>query len=71
MDKPKDLKLDRTAFKKQSLTEADDNLAYWQSKTYEERLAAAFYLNSVAYNFDINNPPRMDKSVFSMRKHEK
>ena len=71
MDMPKDFKLDRSAFKKQSLTEADDNLAYWQSKTYEERLAAAFYLNSVAYNFDINNPPRMDKSVFSMRKHEK
>ncbi|MCX6187954.1 MAG: hypothetical protein NTU43_13360, partial [Bacteroidetes bacterium] len=63
--------LDRSAFKKQSLKEADDNLAYWQNKTYEERLAAAFYLNSVAYNFDINNPPRMDKSVFSMRKHEK
>ncbi|MFT7481861.1 MAG: hypothetical protein ACI8WW_000791 [Oceanospirillaceae bacterium] len=41
---------------------------YWATKTMRERLEAAFYLNSVAYNFDINNLPKMDRTVFSMRK---
>jgi len=27
------------------------------------------YLNSVAYNYTLGNPPKMDKSVFSMRKN--
>ena len=62
-------RLDRTKFKMQSFEEADHQMEYWQTKTVNERLAAAFYLNSVAYQFDINNPPRMDKTVFSMRKH--
>lgn len=33
------------------------------------RLRAAAYLNSVAYNYDFNNLPRMDRTAFSMRKH--
>ncbi|MDQ3108794.1 MAG: hypothetical protein M3R17_02775 [Bacteroidota bacterium] len=64
-----DFKLDRTAFRATNHKEKGNDLSYWKSKTNEERLAAAFYLNSVAYNFDINNPPRMDRTVFSMRKH--
>ena len=55
-------KLDRTAFKYQTKTEASHNFNYWQSQPYEKRLQAANYLNSVAYNFDINNPPKMDKT---------
>jgi hypothetical protein len=43
---------------------------HWHSSTVKERLEAAFYLNSIAYNFDINNPPRMDRTVFSMRKNK-
>jgi len=65
-----DFKLDRTVFKHQSIEEADKNTNYWLSKTLEERLAASFYLNSIAYNFDINNPPKMDRTVFSMRKND-
>ena len=42
---------------------------YWSKITIRERLQATFYLNSVAYNFDINNPPRMDRKVFSIRKN--
>jgi hypothetical protein len=59
--------LDKTAFKRQSLEEADNNRAYWLTKTPEERLAAAMYLNSVAYNFSLENPPRMDKTFFEKR----
>jgi hypothetical protein len=60
-------KLDRTAFKYQTLDEAAHNLEYWQKRSFEERLEAANYLNSIAYNFDLNNPPLMDKSYFKIR----
>jgi hypothetical protein len=29
------------------------------------------YLNSIAFNFKIENPPKMDKQAFKMRKHAK
>ena len=61
-------KLDRTAFKKQTKEAAAHQLQYWLSKSVSESLQAAFYLKSVAYNFDINNPPRMDKTLFTTRK---
>ncbi len=62
-------RLDRTKFKIQSFQEADDQLSYWLSKSVEERLEAAYYLISVAWGFDFNNPPRLDRTKFSMRKH--
>jgi hypothetical protein len=33
-------------------------------------LEAVFYLNSIAYGYDVNNPPKMDRTVFSTRKHK-
>jgi len=63
-------KLDRTAFRAGTHQElAEANKVYWQEKTIEERLQAAAYLNSVAWNYPLDNPPRMDRTVFSMRKH--
>lgn len=62
-------KLDRTAFKIQTVEEASSHGKYWKTKTPEERLRAAFYLNSVAYNFDLNNPPRLDRTCYHERKH--
>ena len=46
--------------------EASNNYAYWLTESYCERLRAAYYLNSVAFNFDLNNPPKMDKTIFKM-----
>ena len=63
-------KLDKTAFKYQTLKEASHNLDYWREQSYEKRLEAANYLNSIAYNFDVNNPPRVDKSYFEIRKRK-
>jgi len=60
-------KLDRTAFKAQTAAEAADHATYYQSLTWQERLRIANYLNSVAYNYPENEPPKMDKTVFSMR----
>jgi len=61
-------RLDRTKFKRQSFEEADKQKEYWLGKTVEERLAAAHYLNSIVYGFDIDNPPRLDRTKFSTRK---
>ncbi len=63
-------KLDRTAFKAQTFQEADNNVEYWKSKPYEERLKAAWYLISCAYNLPLDHPPRLDKTVFAFRKHQ-
>lgn len=63
-------RLDKTAFKAQTYQEADDNTGYWKTQTPVERLKAAWYLISCAYNFPLDSPPRIDKTAFSMRKHK-
>ncbi|WP_439695556.1 hypothetical protein ACFGVS_21675 [Mucilaginibacter sp. AW1-7] len=62
-----DFKLDRTAFKAQTAIEAADQTGYYKHLTWQERLRIANYLNSIAYNYPENEPPRMDKTVFSVR----
>ena len=61
---------DRTKFKQQSFQEADHQLTYWLSKTPAERLRSAYYLICAAWNLDFQHPPRIDKTKFSMRKHD-
>jgi hypothetical protein len=65
----KKMRLDRTAFFAGTHEQVAEYYAKNQPNTMEERLKAAYYLNSVAYGFDLNNPPKMDKTAFSMRKH--
>jgi hypothetical protein len=60
-------KLDRTAFKGQTLQEAANHAEHYKKLSWQERLKVAAYLNSVAFNFDLNNPPRMDKTKFSTK----
>ena len=61
-------KLDKAAFKAQTVAQAADHATYYKSLTPTERLAIANYLNSVAYNYPENEPPRLDRTVFSCRK---
>lgn len=42
-------RIDRSAFSVVSLDEQDDDGAYWQTKTPEERLRALEYLRRMAY----------------------
>ncbi|MBC8045839.1 MAG: hypothetical protein H7Y00_03535 [Fimbriimonadaceae bacterium] len=63
----KEYKLDRTYFKMQTAEEAANNYEYWKKQSLAERLKAAFYLNSIAYNFDINDPPKIDRNYFTIR----
>lgn len=68
MDAPK---LDRTYHWAGKHEDHEERIKeYWTTTTVRQRLEAAHYLNSIVYGFDINNPPRMDRTVFSMRKRE-
>lgn len=62
-----DFRLDRTAFKAQTKVEAANHAAAYKKLTWQERLEIVAYLNSVAYNFDLNNPPKMDRTKFSAK----
>ena len=63
-------KLDRKAFKAQTAEQASNHSAYYKTLTWQERLRIANYLNSIAYNYPENEPPRMDKTVFSVRSRD-
>lgn len=61
-------RLDRTAFKAQTANEASASHAlYYKKLTWQERLKIANYLNSIAYNFPENDPPRLDRTKFSVK----
>lgn len=70
MATPKKYRLDKTAFKLQTVEEADEAMRDYSGHTPRERLEIAWYLTSIAYKFDMDHPPRMDKTVFSMKKLE-
>ena len=65
----KSFRLDRTAFEMRSHSQTEEHsYKYWKDQPVEERFRVAAYLNSVAYGYSYENPPRMDKTVFSVRK---
>jgi hypothetical protein len=70
MATPQKYRLDKTVFKIQTVEEADDAMRNYTNHTVKERLEIAFYLTSIAYRFDMEKPPRMDKTAFRIKKHE-
>ena len=61
------LKLDRTAFKPQTIAEAANHSDYYKKITWQERLSLTAYLNSVAYQYSNNTPPKMDRNQFHVK----
>ena len=56
MDKPVSMpRVDRTAFSVVSLSEADDDKAYWRSKSVFERLQAVELMRQVIYGYQPNS----------------
>ncbi|MBL7741694.1 MAG: hypothetical protein JNK14_20920, partial [Chitinophagaceae bacterium] len=55
--------MDKTAFKIQTFEEADDAMRDYSNFSLKERLRIYWHLTSIAYKFDLDNPPRMDKTV--------
>ena len=60
-------RLDRTKFKGQTAAEAADHSSYYKKLTWQQRIEIAAYLNSVAFDYPENTPPRLDKTKFKAR----
>jgi len=64
------MKLDKTAFSHQSLCRAEQNRAYWLSKTPEERFMVAYELSLRAYQLDPDEKHKLDRTLFCIVKRE-
>ena len=62
-------RLDRTAHHAGTHEEAETYHRQHQPATMADRLRAAMYLNSVAFDFDPHHPPRLDRTASSCRAH--
>ena len=62
-------RLDRTAHHAGTHEQAAQYHAAHQPATMAERLLAAAYLNSVAYGYDLANPPRLGRTAFATRQY--
>jgi hypothetical protein len=60
-------RLNRTAFRAHTATEAANHASYYKTVSWQERLLIAAYLNSVAYNYPENAPPRLDRTKFTAK----
>jgi hypothetical protein len=70
MATPKKYRMDKTAFKLHTVEEADDAMRDYTDHSPQQRLEIAYYLTSIAYKFDMEHPPRMDKTAFRIKKHD-
>jgi hypothetical protein len=60
-------KLDRTAFKPQTQSDAASHRDYYVKLTWKERLSVTAYLNSVAFGYQSSPPPRLNRNKFSVK----
>jgi hypothetical protein len=60
-------RLDRTAFKAHTVNEAADHASFYKKLDFIERLKVAAYLNSIAFNYSEDCPPKLDRTAFSVR----
>ena len=63
------LKLDRTYSTSGNLFEPKEEVMHYLGMSQEEIAKVFAYLNSVSFNYTLGHPPKIDKSVFSMRKN--
>lgn len=60
-------KFSRTTFKAMTANEADDEMKNTSKLSSKERLGIVFYLNSIAYNFKVDSPPKIDRTAFEAK----
>jgi len=63
------LKLDRTYSTSGNLFEMKEEVIPYLGMRKEEIAKVFAYLNSVSFNYTLGHPPKMEKSIFSMRKN--
>ena len=56
--------MDKSVGRGMTLNEADEEMRDYRSYTWKERLEISYFLISIAYNFPVDQPPRMDKTLF-------
>ncbi|WP_194972872.1 hypothetical protein [Aquiflexum lacus] len=66
-----EFKLDRNTFKASNASEKIHYGKIYKHGSTAELLEIAAYLNSLAYGYSLDNPPRIDKTVFHVRAREK
>jgi len=57
-------RLNRSAFKAQTAAEASNHSSYYKNLSWQKRLEIAAYLNSIAFNYPENKPPKLDRTIF-------
>ena len=62
-------KLDRTSSSTGTLFEPKKEIIHYKGIEKEEIAKVFAYLNSVSYNYPIDLPPKMDKTIGSSRKN--
>lgn len=60
-------RLDRTAFKAQTAEDAAKHVSYYARLSWQERLTISAYLISVAYDYPLSNPPKLDRTKFQAK----
>lgn len=60
-------KLDRSAFHARNASEQVNYGKKYRDLTWQERMRIYKYLNSIAYGYDLENLPRMDRSAFCIK----
>ena len=60
-------KMDRTAFKPQTIKDAANHSDYYKKMSWQQRLSVTTFLNSIAFHYDLNNPPKMNRNLFSVK----
>ncbi len=63
-------RLDRNVFKGQTAEEAANHKKIYQGLSWQDRLKIAAYLNSIAFRYDPENPPRMDRTRFAAKSRQ-
>lgn len=63
-------RLNKSISKAQSWDDAEREKVFSKETSYAQRLREANYLIAQAFNFPIDNPPKMNKNIFSSRKHK-
>ena len=63
------MRLDRNVFKSYSFNSQAKEIDNYKNCSLAQIFEAFNYLQSVAYNFELNKYPKMDKTIHSYRKN--
>lgn len=60
-------KLDRSFHTSYNFKTQKNEIEYYKNLSLDKVYEIFLYLNSVAFNYPLHSPPKMDKTVFSCR----